>query len=211
MNIWAKNEWPRVIKAWMYGIAELCGRSCCLNELWYQRNEADKRNLSLSKSALLCLGQLQAVSLSHLLVQLLVAGVKQVWQRYGCVWSAAKGWWCLLGAAVQDGAGSARVCFDSSSVKDSLLPPCQGLPCTREFSGLHTRSLQRPCWLETVRTNCTNLLGGIQYLQGKCQPGEQHELFGCYRTSSSMPIWVRSACVSQWNKIIIVTNRVYQF
>lgn len=85
----------------MYGIAELCGRSCCLNELWYQRNEADKRNLSLSKSALLCLGQLQAVSLSHLLVQLLMAGVKQVWQRYGCVI-------CWEGMMVPFGGSGAR-------------------------------------------------------------------------------------------------------
>lgn len=128
----------------------------------------------------------------------------QVWQRYGSVWSAGKGWWWLLGGAVQDGAGSPCVCFDSSSaVTDSLcsLPGfalCQGV----------LRTAHPVTWVallagNRVWTNCTNLLGGIQYLQGKSQPGEQHELLGCYQTSSSMLIWVRNACISQWNKTII--------
>lgn len=131
----------------------------------------------------------------------------QVWQMYGCVWSAGKGWWWLLGGVVQDRAGSARVCSDSSSaVKDFLLPPCQGLPCTREFSGLHTRSLKWPCWLETLceRIVQTSLVASSTCRERKCQPRERHELFGCYQTSSSMLLWVRSACISQWNKMIIV-------
>lgn len=131
----------------------------------------------------------------------------QVWQMYGCMWSARKGWWWLLGGAVQDGAGSARLCSGSSSaVKYSLLPPCQGLLWTREFTGLPTRSLKWPCWLETLCEQIvqTSLVASSTCRERKCQPRERHELFGCYQTSSSMLLWVRSAYISQWNKMIIV-------
>lgn len=137
------------------------------------------------------------------------------WSRCGrgmAVWSAGKGWWCLLGAAVQDGAGSARVCFDSSSVKDSLCLParvCLVPGSSQDCTPGHCSGLAG--WKLCEQIVRTSLVASSTCRERKCQPREQHELFGCYQTSSSMLIWVRSACVSQWNKMIIVTNRVFHF
>lgn len=57
----------------MYRIAELCGRSCCLNELWKQRNEADKCQPFKERFGVPGAG---SGCLTHLLVQLLMSGVQ---------------------------------------------------------------------------------------------------------------------------------------
>lgn len=188
----------------MYGIAELCGRSCCLNELWYQRNEADKCNLSLSKSALVCLGQLSRLPSGPVADDWSEA---QVWQKHGCVWSAGRGRLVAFGGS---GARQGRFCMCllwQQFCCEKL--PSASLPGFAVYQGVlrATHPVTSAALLagNCVWTNCANLLGGIQSLQErKCQLRGQHELLGCYQTSSSMLIWVRSVCISQWNKMIIL-------
>lgn len=205
VNIWAKNEWPRVIKAWMYGIAELCGRSCCLNELWYQRNEADKRNLSLSKSSLVCLGQLQAVSPSGPAADWSEA---QVWQRYGCVWSA--GWEGVVVAFGGEQCKTEQVLPVSALTAVVLWKtPFASLPGFALYQGVLRTAHPVTSVALLAGTVCeqivqTSLVASSACRERKCQPREQHELLGCYETSSSMLLWVRSAWISQWNKTISV-------